>query len=77
MPRTTISMVHNPRLAMAKLVEPEISRIIGILKRRGEPLPPAARKPVDVIRADMLFRAGRHPRQRSTKPRKKQSRNKE
>lgn len=67
MPRTTISMVHHPRLSMARLVEPEITRAIGILKRRGEPLQPAAKKLVDVILAHMLARTGDRPARRPAK----------
>jgi len=54
MPGMTISMMRHPQLAVARIVEPKISRSIGILKRRGEPLTPAAQKLVDATREYML-----------------------
>jgi DNA-binding transcriptional LysR family regulator len=67
MPRMTVSMVRHPRLAMARIVEPAIARSIGILKRRGEPLLPAAQKLVDATRSFLLAAAEKPQRPASSR----------
>lgn len=70
MPRLTMSMVRHPQLAMARIVEPRIARSIGILKRRGEPLLPAAQKLVDATRSYLLT-ATEGPQSKSPSPRRR------
>jgi DNA-binding transcriptional LysR family regulator len=50
MPSLTISMARRPHLAMARIVDPGVARAIGLLKRRGEPLTPAAQHLADATR---------------------------
>jgi DNA-binding transcriptional LysR family regulator len=53
MPAMTLANVRHPSLAFVPIVEPRITRQIGFLKRRGEPLNPAARKFADVVKRYM------------------------
>jgi LysR family transcriptional regulator, carnitine catabolism transcriptional activator len=57
MPSLTISIIRRPQLAMARIVDPPIARAIGILKRHGEPLPPAAQRLADATRTYLLAAA--------------------
>jgi DNA-binding transcriptional LysR family regulator len=54
LPRLTISIIRDPRLTMARITEPRIARSIGILKRRGEPLQPAAQTLMNATRSYLL-----------------------
>lgn len=42
LPSMALSMMSNPLLKTAKIVQPEIKRTIGIIQRKGEVLSPAA-----------------------------------
>jgi DNA-binding transcriptional LysR family regulator len=53
MPAMTLVNVHHPALTFARITDPVISRQIGFLKRRGEPLNPAARKFAEAVRRHM------------------------
>ena len=57
MPSLTVSMVRHPQLAMARITDPKIVRAIGILKRRGEPLMPAAQMLADATRLHLVAAA--------------------
>lgn len=59
MPALTMSMVRQPGLAMARIVDPPIVRQIGIIKRRGEPLTPAAGLFADATREHLLALAAK------------------
>lgn len=50
MPAMTLANVRHPSLTFARITDPIISRQIGFLKRRGEPLNPAARKFTEAAR---------------------------
>jgi len=67
MPRLTLSMIKHPQLATARISDPEIRRSIGILKRRGEPLLPAAQKLVEAVRIGILAAGENTPAGRSAK----------
>jgi DNA-binding transcriptional LysR family regulator len=72
MPSLTISLVRHPQLAMARIVDPKIVRSIGILKRRGEPLLPAAQKLADAIRSHLIAATERsHTKSPSLRRRRK------
>jgi LysR family carnitine catabolism transcriptional activator len=49
LPALTISIMHHPLLASALIVKPTITRQIGIIQRRGEPLSPVASQFADTL----------------------------
>lgn len=53
MPAMTLANVRHPSLTYARITDPVISRQIGFLTRRGEPLNPAARKFAEAVRRYM------------------------
>jgi DNA-binding transcriptional LysR family regulator len=53
MPGMTLANVRQSSLAYARITDPVISRQIGLLKRRGEPLNPAAKKFAEAVRRYM------------------------
>lgn len=59
MPALTMSIVRLPGLSMAPIIDPAIVRQIGIVKRRGEPLAPAARLFADATRDHLLALASK------------------
>ena len=50
-PRLSMPQGEHATLAMVALVEPSIERTVGLVRRRGRELPPAARKLYEQIRA--------------------------
>ena len=50
-PRLSMPQGEHATLAMVALVEPTIDRTVGLIRRRGRELPPAARKLYELIRA--------------------------
>lgn len=42
LPSMSLSILGHPRLMSARIVEPEVIRVIGVLRRRGDALSPAA-----------------------------------
>jgi LysR family carnitine catabolism transcriptional activator len=73
MPAMTLVNVHHPALTFARITDPVISRQIGFLKRRGEPLNPAARKFAEAVRRHMRSQSF-FPVQRNAKAGKRQPR---
>ena len=49
-PRLSMPQGEHATLAMVALVEPTIDRTVGLIRRRGRELPPAARKLYELIR---------------------------
>ena len=54
MPALTVSIVRQPSLAIARIVDPPIVRQIGLIKRRGETFSPAARKFAEAVRRHLV-----------------------
>ncbi|MBY0243342.1 MAG: LysR family transcriptional regulator [Burkholderiaceae bacterium] len=50
-PRLSMPQGEHATLAMVPLVEPAIERAVGLVRRRGRELPPAARKLYEQVRA--------------------------
>jgi DNA-binding transcriptional LysR family regulator len=48
-PRLSMPQGEHATLAMVELVEPSVDRNVGLIRRRGRELPPAARKLYDMI----------------------------
>ncbi|WP_188568872.1 LysR family transcriptional regulator [Undibacterium terreum] len=64
-PRLAMPQEGHPSLLSIPLAEPAVSRTIGLISRRGRPLPPAAQRLYDMILAMRQL-----PRSRAVKTRK-------
>jgi DNA-binding transcriptional LysR family regulator len=42
LPSMSLSILGHPRLMSARIVEPQVTRVIGVLRRRNDTLSPAA-----------------------------------
>ncbi|SFV15179.1 LysR family transcriptional regulator [Pseudoduganella namucuonensis] len=60
-PRLSMPQGEHATLAMVALVEPEVERNVGLLRRRGRELTPAARKLYDLIETTWPRASGQVP----------------